>query len=123
MNFQLQGKLTEIFDTQQVTDSFQKREFIVETKEENSGKEFIETIKFQLTGDKCNILDTFVKGEDVEVSFNIRGRVWRKDDKVSYFTNLEAWRVSHFTDGQVRADMGNQQESLAPEDDINDLPY
>ena len=120
MNFQLQGKLTEIFDTQQVTDSFQKREFIVETKEENSGKEFIETIKFQLTGDKCNILDTFVKGEDVEVSFNIRGRVWRKDDKVSYFTNLEAWRVSHHKDATQ-----DSVDDLKPEseDDDQDLPF
>ena len=31
--------------------------------------------------------------EEVKISFNIRGRKWEKDGKVSYFTNLEAWRI------------------------------
>jgi single-strand DNA-binding protein len=46
-------------------------------------------VKFQINQDKCNILDKFKEGQEVEVSFNLRGREWNG----KYFTNLEAWKV------------------------------
>ena len=64
MNFNLQGKLIERYDTIQVTESFKKREFVVETSENNGGREFTEQIKFQLTQDKCDLLDNFKLGEE-----------------------------------------------------------
>lgn len=94
MSFQISGRITEIFDTQQVTDKFKKREFILEVKEtNNTGFEFVEYIKFQLVQDKCSLLDSFSLNDQAAVSFNLRGRKWEKDGQTSYFTNLDAWRI------------------------------
>lgn len=94
MSFEIKGRLAEIFETQQISDKFQKREFILEIKETSSGGfEFVEYIKFQAVQDKCGLLDALQIDDTVKVSFNLRGRKWEKDGKVSYFTNLDAWRI------------------------------
>ena len=94
MSFEIKGRLAEIFETQQISEKFQKREFILETKETGGGgSEFIEHIKFQALQDKCSMLDSLHADDIVKVSFNLKGRKWEKDGRVSYFTNLDAWRI------------------------------
>ena len=93
MSFELAGILIEKFDVQQVSDTFRKREFIVEKTENQGGKEFTDHIKFQLTQDRCSLIDAINIQDEIRVSFNVRGRRWVKDGNVSYFTNLEAWRI------------------------------
>lgn len=93
MSFEIEGKLIEKFDTQQISDSFKKREFVIETAEEGGGRVFTEQIKFQLIQDKCDLVDAISIDSRVKVSFNIKGRKWEKAGKVNYFTNLDAWRV------------------------------
>ena len=94
MSFEIKGRLAEIFETQQISEKFQKREFILETKETSgSGSEFVEHIKFQALQDKCSMLDSLQTDDIVKVSFNLKGRKWEKEGRVSYFTNLDAWRI------------------------------
>ncbi len=94
MSFEISGRIIEIQPTQQVTDKFKKREFILEIKEtNNSGFEFVEYIKFQTIQDKCSMLDGLNLNDQVKVSFNLRGRKWEKDGQTSYFTNLDAWKI------------------------------
>ncbi len=94
MSFEISGRITEIYPIQQVTDKFKKREFILEIKESsNTGFEFVEYIKFQAVQDKCTMLDNLSMNDEVKVSFNLRGRKWEKDGQVSYFTNLDAWKI------------------------------
>lgn len=93
MSFELEGKLVEKFDTQQVSDAFKKREFVVETTEEGGGRVFTEHIKFQLIQDKVSLIDPIQLNQNVKVAFNLKGRKWEKNGNVSYFTNLDAWRV------------------------------
>ena len=50
----IEGKLIEKFETVQVTDTFKKREFVIEHAENPSYPEFI---KLELIQDKCNSLD------------------------------------------------------------------
>jgi hypothetical protein len=96
MSFEISGRIFEIQPTQQVTDKFKKREFILEVKETgNSGFEFIEYIKFQAVQDKCSLLDGLNVNDQVKVSFNLRGRKWEKDGQTSYFTNLDAWKIEN----------------------------
>lgn len=101
MQFELEGKLIEKFETQKISDRFQKREFVVETEENNGGRVFTEQIKFQLTQDKCGLLDKFNLNEPLKVSFNIRGRKWEKNGNVNYFTNLEAWKMEKVGNDQA----------------------
>lgn len=94
MSFEISGRLAEKFETQKVSDRFQKREFVLEIKSSGtSGFEFVDFIKFQSTQDKCSLLDQLNVDDMVNVSFNLRGRKWEREGQVSYFTNLEAWRI------------------------------
>jgi len=124
MAFELSGKVIEKYDIVQVTDSFRKREFVVEKEEMVGNNVFTDMIKFQLTQDRCNLLDDINLNDQVKVNFNIRGRRWEKDDKVSYFTNLEAWRIEK-TGGSAGNDIVDQpNESMIVDEEANDdLPF
>lgn len=125
MSFELEGKLVEKFNTQQVSDAFKKREFVVETTEEGSGRVFTEQIKFQLVQDKCDLIESINIDDTVKVSFNIKGRKWEKDGRVNYFTNLDAWRVeSQKAQATVTNDAPPPMEEppMATEED-DDLPF
>lgn len=119
MSFELEGTLIEKYDTEEVTATFRKREFVVETSETGAGgRVFTETIKFQLTQDRCNLLDQLQLNERVRVSFAIRGRRWDKGGKVSYFNNLEAFRL------EAASAQGHQQTPPphgAPPPNIDDF--
>lgn len=120
MSYELKGNLVEIFDTVQVSDSFKKREFVVEKVETAGEREFIEEVKFQVLQDKCSILDGYKVGDEVNVSFNIKGRKWEKEGKVSYFINLDAWRVTSVS-GETDPNPIEPQGSNVDDDD--QLPF
>lgn len=115
MAFEVSGKLVEIFDAVQASASFRKREFVIETKENVGSSEYTNYIKFQLTQDRCNLIDSFQMNDQVKVSFNIRGNRWEKDGKVSFFTNLAAWRIE-------KEAGGGDQDMDVPFPDVNDMP-
>lgn len=124
MSYELIGQLIEKFDINQISDNFKKREFVVEKTENSSGREFTEQIKFQLTQDRCALIDSFELNEIIKITFNIRGRKWEKDGNVSYFTNLEAWRiekVSEQKDEELPPAPSNDDAPMENEDD--DLPF
>ena len=85
-SFEIQGKLHKVFPSENKSSSFQAREFVIEVE---SGQ-YSQFVKFQLTQDRCDLIDSFTEGEDIQVSFDLRGREW--DGK--YFTNLNAWRLN-----------------------------
>jgi single-strand DNA-binding protein len=85
MSFEIEGKLYKIYPTEQKTQSFQAREFAIEIM---SGS-YPQYIKFQLTQDKCSVIDDYTEGDMIKVYFDLRGREWQ--DKI--FSNLNAWRV------------------------------
>lgn len=125
MAFELTGKLIEKFDTQEISEKFKKREFVVEFQE-NPNLSFSESIKFQLTQDRCNLMDNYQLGQDLKVSFNLRGRKWEKDGKVSYFTNLEAWRVEQASGTSPQSAPSipdNSAQGFSPNDSNSDLPF
>jgi hypothetical protein len=120
MNFEIDGRLAEKFETQIVSDRFQKREFVLEIKSTGAtGYEFVDFIKFQTTQDKCALLDQFKVDDTIKVSFNLRGRKWEKDGQVSYFTNLEAWRIENFS--KESSEPAN--DTSIPDDESGDVPF
>ena len=89
---EIRGKVHEIGAVQQVTDTFKKRDLIVQYAE---NPQFVEYIRFEATQDRTAIFDNLNVGDEVEVSFNLRGRPWTNRDGVtSYFNSLVAWRVA-----------------------------
>mgnify|MGYP000282242693 CR=1 FL=1 len=84
MSFEVEGKLHKKFDTESKTDTFQAREFVIETE-----GNYPQMVKFQLVQDRCALLDPFEEGQMIKVHFDLRGREWNG----KYFTNLNAWRL------------------------------
>ncbi len=85
MAFQVAGKVHKVFDTEKKTETFQAREFVIEISE----GQYPQMIKFQLTQDKCALIDDYSEGDEITVHFDLRGREWNE----KYFTNLNAWRI------------------------------
>ncbi len=124
MNFEISGSLILKEDITEISSKFRKREFVIEvTNERNT--DWNDFIKFQLTQDRCELIDPFNVGDQLKVSFNIRGRKWEKDGRVNYFSNLEAWRVEKAGDAPA-AGAANPEYSSAdipPAGDDEDLPF
>ncbi len=89
MAYEAEGRLYKKFDTAQVTDSFKKREFVLEIED----GAYTQLIKFQLTQNNCDKLEPFNEGDTIKINFSLRGREYTKEGRTSYFTNLDAWRV------------------------------
>ena len=86
------GKILEIKDIQQVSETFKKRMFIIEYAENPQYPEFI---SFELIQDRCDLLNSFKPGQEVEVSFNLKGRKWlNSEGETKYFNSLQAWRIT-----------------------------
>ncbi len=126
MNFELEGRLIEKYNTQEVTATFKKREFVIEHREDAGGREFINTIKFQTVQDRCAMLDNFNLNDLVKVSFSIKGRKWEKNGQINYFNNLEAWRIESSAPAtpQQTPPQDISVDDLPPlPEDYNDLPF
>jgi len=111
MSLEVTGKLLVKYETQQVSEKFKKREFVLELAEEINGNIYTNFAKMQLVQNKCDIIDRFKEGEQVKVSFNIKGNKWERDGKVNYITNLDAWRMESATATPAN---GNGGQAAAP---------
>ena len=88
---EIQGKLLEISDTVQIKETFRKRDFVVEYSD---NPQYPEYVKFECIQDKCDMLDNYSVGQDVTVSFNLKGRKWvDPQGETKYFNSLQAWRM------------------------------
>ncbi len=124
----ISAKIIEIFDTANVTETFRKREFVVEYSD---NPQYPEYVKFELVQDKCSLLDKFKVGDEVEVHFNLRGRKWTDPQGVvKYFNSLQAWRLEAKSAGEQQAPEdaaappADEPEWLADNDEkTNDLPF
>jgi len=116
---ELKGKVHEIGALQQVSETFKKRDLIIEYAENPSYPEFI---RFEAMQDKCSLFDSIKVGDTVDVAFNLRGRPWTdKTGKVNYFNSLVVWKISTVS-------AGSSAPEYAPPVDQNtdpdgDLPF
>jgi hypothetical protein len=91
MAMQISGKLHATFEAQQVTQRFRKREFVVELGDNPDYPQFV---MFQLTGDRCDHIDGFKIGDEVNIEFNLRGREWNSPQgETKYFNSLDVWKI------------------------------
>jgi hypothetical protein len=105
-------------EAQQVSDKFRKREFVLT----DNSSQYPQHISFQLTQDKCNLIDAIAVGSEIKVHFNLRGREWTSPKgEVKYFNTLEAWRIEVVQNLQV--DTGNTGQSNPGPAQEDDLPF
>lgn len=121
MSFEIEGKLHKVFETENKTASFQAREFVISINESN----YPQYIKFQLTQDRCSIVDKYNEGDMIKIYFDLRGREWNE----KYFTNLNAWRVEATNPEAENApfpvedstSFGDSSDFM--EEDLGDIPF
>ena len=112
-------------EAQQVSDKFKKREFVIT----DNSSQYPQHISFQLTQDKCSLLDNYKIGAEIRVHFNLRGREWTSPQgEIKYFNSLEAWRI----EGGTGASSGNSSsanktetvpETFTAATEGDDLPF
>jgi single-strand DNA-binding protein len=107
------GQLKAKFDTQKVSEKFQKRDFVITT---DGLTPYPQHITFQITQDKCSILEKYNVGDAIKVHFNLRGREWNSPDGVKYFNTLEAWRIE-------KQDGSQQSTPSSQHGEPDDLPF
>lgn len=128
MSFETEGILYKVFDTESKTASFQARDFVIKTE-----GDYPQMIKFQLTQDRCSLIDNYNEGQKVKVHFDLRGREWNE----KFFTNLNAWRIENAAEAEGPVPPPQSDEGFSPieenfetsegndvtAEDFGDLPF
>jgi hypothetical protein len=79
---------------QQVSDRFKKREFVVS----DNSPSYPQTILFQLTQDRCSLLDSINVNDEITVHFQLKGREWKNPQgEIKFFNSLDAFKIDKVT--------------------------
>ena len=85
MSYDLTGKVKLVQDAQTFSSGFTKREMVVTVED---GK-YPQEINLEFLQDRVSLLDNIQEGQEVTVSFDIRGREYNG----RYFNNLVGWKI------------------------------
>jgi len=106
-------------EAQQVSEKFKKREFVLT----DNSSQYPQHISFQLTQDKCGLIDAIAVGSTIKVHYNLRGREWTSPKgEVKYFNTIEAWRIEVVQNLQVDTGKSGTENATAPTTP-DDLPF
>lgn len=118
MAYDLTGKIKLIQEAKTFDSGFTKREMVVIVEDGRYPQE----INLEFVQDKVSLLDDLQPGQDVTVTFDIRGREYNG----RYFNNLQGWKIT--SPGADREFTGGDQPSApihpVPSDfDDSDIPF
>jgi len=80
----MKGAIKLINPIKVISDKFSVREFVITT-----GDKYPQEVIFQTVNDKMDIIAPYGQGQEVTVSFNVRGREYNG----KYYNTLDAWKV------------------------------
>lgn len=119
----LEGTIYKIGTKEVKSEKFSKRDLILEVIE----GEYKQHLSIQFSNAKCDLLDSFNIGAKVNVSINLRGRLWTGVDNIEKcFNTIEGWKIEALT--TVKKPLGNieaafQEESIRMMAEDDDLPF
>lgn len=118
---EVSGTIKKIGETQEITNTFRKRELVVTTEEQYPQHLLIEFVQ-----DKTELLNSYSEGDKVTVSINLRGREWQSPQgEIKYFNTIQGWRI----EGQASSNGTGASKSAGPEmppmpeEEDDDLPF
>jgi single-strand DNA-binding protein len=116
--YDLTGKVKLIQPVQKFGSGFTKRELVVIVED---GK-YPQEINLEFVQDKVGLLDNLQVGQEVTVTFDIRGR----EHNGRYFNNLQGWKIS--TLGVGTSNIAGGSSPFPPNDpppgfDADDIPF
>jgi hypothetical protein len=118
MAYELTGKIKLIQEAMTFDSGFTKREMVVIVEDGRYPQE----INLEFVQDKVALLDSLQVGQEVTVTFDIRGREYNG----RYFNNLQGWKIA--TTGAETA-LTPEAQSFAPPNyssndfDEGDIPF
>lgn len=69
---------------------FKKREVVIETFED-----YPQSIQIEFVQDKCDVLNSYKNGDNVQIGINLRGRSWENPEgETKYFNSIQGWKIS-----------------------------
>lgn len=117
MAYDLTGKIKIIQEAKTFDSGFTKREMVVVVED---GK-YPQEINIEFVQDKINLLDNLQVGQEVTVSFDIRGREYNG----RYFNNLQGWKIATLGEADAFATEAQPQTPSypTPSDFDDDIPF
>jgi len=89
--FKFKGIAYKVGNVETISEKFRKREFVVT----DGAAQYPQYIPFTFVNDKCDLLDSIAEGQEVEVSFSLKGREWTSPQgQVKYFSTIEGFAIT-----------------------------
>jgi len=116
---EIKGKIVEIYKTIERKNSFKTRDLVI--KQEG---EYPEYITIQFIQDKCEVLSSYKKNDDVVIGINIKGRMWEDPEgETKYFNTIQGWRIKKSDDTnldppQQEVYINEKKDPIAQDDDL-----
>jgi hypothetical protein len=121
------GKVKFIDATKEVgTSNFRKRDIVITTDEQ-----YPQNILFQFVQDKCDLLNSYNVGDNVEIDYNLRGRLWTNPQGEDvYFNTIQGWRIKKIGAVETQTPTPASQQPMPQfpvaatnNDEPDDLPF
>ena len=118
MAFQITGKLELVGETTAHTSKnggqpFYRREFVLDCTRYNpdTGEPWENHPKFELSGNKCSLIEQFQIGQRLTVDFSLKGAKYpdQQTGEIKYFTSINAFRIA------LAEQQGQQQSQFLPQ--------
>lgn len=104
-------------DEVKVSDKFRKREFVLT----DNAQSYPQTILFQLTQDRCSLIENDKIGDEITVHFLLKGREWKNPQgEIKFFNSLDVFRVEGKSSSDESPIVNNQEFS---QDSSSNLPF
>ena len=114
MTYELTGKIKVIQDEQTFASGFTKREMVVTVED---GR-YPQDINLEFVKEKISLLEDLQPGQEVTVSFDIRGR----EHNGRYYNNLQGWKVVAAGGGAEEDPPPGYMDEAPPVGD-DDIPF
>lgn len=118
---EVKGIIHVIGNEQQVSASFKNRELVLRTEET-----YPQYISIKFVQDKCDLLNGYKVGQEVNVSINLRGRLWTNPQgEEKCFNEIQGWRITSNlgTTTEVNNIEVHEPEVLGANNEDPDLPF
>lgn len=101
----MKGAIKLINPIKVISDKFSVREFVITTADK-----YPQEVMFQTVNDKMDVIAPYGQGQEVTVSFNVRGREYNG----KYYNTLDAWKVQGEATAPSVLDsiLNNEQDDL-----------
>jgi hypothetical protein len=112
---EINGRIKSIGETKTYGDNFRKREVVITTNEQ-----YPQHLVLEFVQDKCDVLNGYKVGQDVEIGINLRGREWvNPEGETKYFNSIQGWRIKEIAESEAES----IQKQVNPVSQDDDLPF